>query len=196
MANVKYYEGERIYFRPLELADEPALRVWVNDPRNWRTLGRFLPVNAQREREWLEAAYASPENLPFGVALRDKHELIGCIGLHGIDAVSRRATLGILIGDVRHQGAGYGSEAIRLMVRYAFEVLNLNRVGLSVYANNPRAIRVYEKSGFVREGRARQAVWREGAYHDELYYAILRQDYETDRRDAAGETVRLASMTT
>ncbi len=194
--NIKYYEGDRISLRPIELADEPLLRQWLNDPENWRSLKRFLPVNSLREREYIEKLYQSPAELVLGIALQDGGELIGVTGLHGIDTASRRATFGILIGPLDKQGRGYGTEAVRLMVRYAFRELNLNRISLSVFNFNQRGIRAYERAGFVREGCSRQAFWRNGAFHDELHYGLLREDYDHLEREAYGEHARLASMST
>jgi RimJ/RimL family protein N-acetyltransferase len=82
-----------------------------------------------------------------------------------------------MIGEVSRQNRGYGTEAVRLLVRYGFEILNLNRIGLSVFANNLRAIRTYQKAGFVHEGCLRQARFHGGRYEDEYRFAILREEW-------------------
>lgn len=193
---VKYYRGERVYFRPLELADVDRLVAWFNDEENWATLGRFNPVNRLREREYIEGLYKSPADVTLGVVAQDDDALVGCVGLHGICPQARRATFGIVIGDRARQGQGLGSEATRLAVRYGFEELNLNRIELSVFAHNERALRVYRGAGFVQEGRQRQAFYRNGRYHDVLLFAILRADHTRVQTDDEEAYARLSSMMT
>jgi RimJ/RimL family protein N-acetyltransferase len=177
-ARVVSYEGDRIYFRPLEVEDEAMLRRWVNDPRNWRGLNLRPPLNACREREWIENLGKSQTDYVFGIVVRDGDRLIGTTGLHRINANSRKAELGINLGEVACQNKGYGTEAVRLVCRYGFEELNLNRIGLSVFSNNLRAIRCYQKAGFVHEGCLRQALYRNGQFHDEYRFAMLRSEWD------------------
>ena len=192
--SVIYYEGDRICFRPIELADEPSLRRWINDPRVWATLSGRPPFNECREREWIEGLGKDRANYVFGIVVKNGERLIGSCGLHGISAVNHSAELGIAIGDVEFQNQGYGTEAVRLALRFGFEELNLNRVGLHVLATNARAVRAYEKAGFVREGCARQAFYRRGAYRDILLYAVLREQWD-DESPAADEAGQLQTQT-
>jgi RimJ/RimL family protein N-acetyltransferase len=150
------------------------LRGWVSDPAKWSTLGRFLPVNDVREREWIEKLYKDDRDIALGIAVKEGDRLIGVAGLHAISPVNRSATFGIIIGDREFQSKGYGTEATRLMLKYGFEELNLNRIELAVFADHERAVRCYQRAGFVIEGRARQAWFRNGRYHDDLRMAILR----------------------
>lgn len=180
---IRFYEGDRIYFRPIELEDEPKLRAWINNPLNWSTLARCMPLNGVREREWIEGLYKDGRNIVLAVVVRDGDRHIGNIGLHGIDPVNRKATFGIVIGDTRFQGLGFGSEAVALAVKYGFEVLNLHRIELDVFADNARARRVYEKAGFVAEGVGRQAFYRHGEWVDDVRYAILRDEWVRKFRD-------------
>jgi len=175
---VVFYEGQRIYFSPVEPEDEPLLRRFVNDPANWRGLMHRGPVNSTREREWIESIGKDGKDYVFAVVVREGDRVIGVTGLHNVSAVSRCAMFGINIGDRAFQSKGYGTEATRLCLRYGFEELNLNRIGLTVFSNNPRAISCYQKAGFVQEGCLRQAVFRNGQYEDEYLFAILREEWE------------------
>jgi len=175
---VVFFEGDRIYFRPIEVEDESLLRQWVNDPVNRRGLCVRKPLNACREREWIESQGKSAADVAFGIVVRQGHRLIGTTGLHRIDPTHRKAEFGINLGDREYQNKGFGTEATRLMIRYGFEELNLNRIGLSVFANNLRAIRCYQKSGFVSEGCHRQAMYGAGQFHDEYRFGILREEWE------------------
>ena len=191
---VNCYDGERIYLRPLETGDEPLLREWLNDPRNWRTLARARPLNELREREYIEKLYTSNEDVALGIVVKDLDRLIGSVGLRGITMPDRSACFGILIGDVDCQSLGYGTEATELMLRLGFEEFNLNRIELDVLADNPRAIRAYEKAGFVAEGRSREAIFRGGRFVDLLRYAVLRWEWAQGRRDdAPAEAVNAVS---
>lgn len=177
-ARIAFYEGQRIYFSPVESSDETLLRRFINDPVNWRGLMHRGPVNSSREREWIESLGREGRDYVFGVVLRDGDRLIGVTGLHDVQSVARKAEFGINIGDRAFQNKGYGTEATLLCLRYGFEELNLNRIALGVFSNNPRAIRCYQKAGFVQEGCLRQAVFRNGRYEDEYRFAVLREEWE------------------
>jgi Acetyltransferases, including N-acetylases of ribosomal proteins len=166
--------GQRVYLRPLERADTPLLQTWVNDQDVIRNLLNFRPMNLQGEEEFLDKVTRDPDLLVLGIALRSDDRLIGDVGLHRIQSRDRQAGLGILIGEKAEWSKGYGTEATRLIVRYAFDVLNLNRVWLHVLEDNQRGRRAYEKVGFKVEGVLRQAGFREGRYMDMITMGILR----------------------
>jgi len=188
MNRIVYYRGDRIDLRPLELEDEPLLRRWINDPDTWATLGHRSPINATREREWIENYGKEPGEYIFGIVVRESNQLIGTAGLHGTNGIDRKATFGLMIGEHDARGRGYGSETTRLLLRFGFEELNLNRIELTVFAHNHAAIRVYEKAGYVREGRKRETFYRNGRYRDVYVYAVLRSDYDRIRQTAGAQT--------
>lgn len=169
--------GERVYLDPLELEDLPLLQGWVNDPEVHQFLAAYRPMNAIREREWLEGLGKNEQEFVFGIALRQEEQLIGCCGLHRVNLPNRSAHVGILLGEVSTWGHGYGTEAMNLLLGYGFNTLNLIRVELRVYANNPRAIRCYEKCGFVQEGVLREARFWNGNYLNVLVMGLLRREW-------------------
>jgi RimJ/RimL family protein N-acetyltransferase len=171
--------AERIYFRPLEVEDLELMQAYGNDPENQQYIGLIGPLNRTAEREWLERVGKKEGEVAFGIAAKEDDRLIGSCSLRGISLANRAADLGIMIGDARFQGKGYGSEAMRLLVAYGFETLNLNRIGLRVFANNPRAIRCYEKVGFRREGVLREARWWAGRWWDAFQYGLLVREWHT-----------------
>jgi RimJ/RimL family protein N-acetyltransferase len=104
--------------------------------------------------------------------------LIGFVVIHSIEWNNRVGSLAIGIGDPNYQNKGFGSEALQLILRYAFHELNLHRVGLDVIGYNGRAIRAYEKAGFIVEGKIRSAIYRDGRYFDRIMMGILRSEWE------------------
>jgi RimJ/RimL family protein N-acetyltransferase len=175
--SVVYYRGQRIDLRPIEPDDEPQLRHWINDPKVWATLNHRGPINQVRQREWIDNHGKNSRDYQFGIVVRENGALIGTTGLHGVNPVSHSATFGLMIGDTDYHNRGFGTETAQLVLRFAFEELNLNRVQLDVFDFNERAIRVYEKAGYIREGRRRQAFYRHGEYRDVLIYSVLRAEW-------------------
>jgi RimJ/RimL family protein N-acetyltransferase len=170
--------GTKIYLRPLEREDAGTLVPWFNDPEVTRYLKRYRPMNRRGEEEFIDKLSTDESAIPLGIVVRETDALIGAGGLHHLDFKNRSAAFGISIGEKSEWGQGYGGEATGLIVRYAFETLNLNRVWLLVYEFNERGRRTYEKVGFQKEGVLRQDYYRDGRYWDTLTMAILRQDWD------------------
>jgi RimJ/RimL family protein N-acetyltransferase len=174
--------GERIYLRPLDKGDATAFVTWFNDPDVTRFLLRGNPMTLAAEEDWLERTLRS-EDVVLGIVLQEGDRLIGSTGLHQFDWRCRHASFGIGIGEKLLWGQGHGSEATALVLRHAFQTLNLNRVWLHVYEYNPRGMRVYEKLGFRREGVLRQHTFRDGRFWDTIAMGILRAEWE-EKKDA------------
>jgi [ribosomal protein S5]-alanine N-acetyltransferase len=173
--------GDKVYLRPLEKADAPLIVPWFNDQEVIRTLLRYRPLTLREEEEYLDQVTRNEGNVILGIVLRETDRLIGATGLHKIDFRNRHSCFGILIGEKTEWGKGYGTEATGLVVRYAFETLNLNRVWLQAFEYNPSGLRAYEKVGFRREGVLRQDCYREGRYWDTIIMGILRADWDRVR---------------
>jgi RimJ/RimL family protein N-acetyltransferase len=122
--------------------------------------------------------------LSLAVHVRDSNRLIGTCALSQLDSDNGSALYHITIGEKDAWGQGYGTEATRLMLDHAFGTLNLHRIGLSVFSFNERAIRSYLSCGFVLEGRAREAIWRDGSWWDEVSMSVLKGDWEAIRGGA------------
>lgn len=105
------------------------------------------------------------------------NRLIGFVDLYIYAPFHREAWVGIGLGEKEFWGKGYGTDAMRLALRFAFQELNMFRVSLDVFEYNPRAIRSYEKAGFVLEGRSRQSICRDGKRYDLLIMGILRDEW-------------------
>ena len=174
--------SERIRLRAIEREDIPRFVAWLNDPEVISNLLIYLPLAAWDETRWFENLANRPiEDRPLAVEARQPggpwvH--IGNTGLHNFDWTARSAEFGIFIGDRTFWNNGFGTDVTRLMLKHGFETLNLNRIGLDVYDTNPRAMHVYEKVGFVHEGRRRQANYHAGQYRDLLQMSILRSEWD------------------
>jgi [ribosomal protein S5]-alanine N-acetyltransferase len=173
--------GTRVYLRPLERADVPLLIPWINDPEVTRGLRIHRPMNVQTEEEFIQKMYQDEHALAVGIALRETDQLVGMTGLHQMDFRNRHASFGLMIGAKDAWGRGYGTEATALLVRHAFETLNLNRVWLLVYEDNAAGIRAYEKVGFRKEGVLRQDSFHQGRYWDTFIMGVLREDWNAAR---------------
>jgi RimJ/RimL family protein N-acetyltransferase len=172
--------GERIRLRSPEREDIPSFVAWLNDPEVRSGISSYLPFSRAEEEQWFENMLQSPKDehtLVIEVKVADDWSSIGNCSLFGINWKNRSAELGIFIGEKRYWNQGLGTETVRLLLHHGFNTLNLNRIFLRVFENNPRAIRSYEKAGFIHEGRMRQAEFREGRYIDVLWMSVLRSEW-------------------
>jgi RimJ/RimL family protein N-acetyltransferase len=168
--------GHKTCLRALEKDDLPRFVRWINDPETRRFMTMRYPVSMTEEEDWWKGFLTRKNDYIFAIEASDGTH-IGNIGLHGIQSENRRAALGIIIGDKAYWGQGYGADAIRALLGWAFGYMNLHRVSLTVYAYNERAIHCYEKCGFRHEGIMRQARFIDGQYYDELMMGILRDEF-------------------
>ncbi|MCV2458907.1 GNAT family N-acetyltransferase [Streptomyces sp. ICN988] len=173
--------GDRTVLRPFTEAD--AERMWeiVNDPEVAHFTGAPPRELTPRVlRDWYGTRSAQPDRLDLAVTDPADGELLGEVVLHDWEPANRSCTFRTLIGP-RGRGRGIGTEATRLIVGHAFEGLGLHRVQLDAYAHNHRALRVYEKVGFVREGVRREVEQRDGVWVDEVLMAVLDQEWAVHR---------------
>lgn len=119
-----------------------------------------------------------PEIFFFSIQAEDSQKVIGFVGLWTPEWSHSNSWVSIGIGEPDYWGKGYGTEAMKMVLRYAFTELNLHRVSLGVLGYNQRAIHSYEKAGFTREGIQRKALNREGQRWDVYYMGILRSEWE------------------
>lgn len=172
--------GKRIRLRAPERSDLPRFVEWLNDPEVRQGLAHFRPFSMVEEERWFENMLERPgEEHPMVIEIRDSNEWrpIGNCSFMNIDWRNRLAEVGIFIGDKNHWNQGYGSEAMDMLLQHGFETLNLNRIYLRVFETNRRAIRSYEKTGFVHEGKLRQAEYQDGIYIDVLLMSVLREEW-------------------
>jgi RimJ/RimL family protein N-acetyltransferase len=178
-------EGERVVLRRHGPGNLPAFRRWYGD-REVARLARYQdgPMRLDEIDRFFQARALGRESLAMAIHVRDTDRLIGSCAFSQLDGDNGSVMFHITIGEKDAWGHGYGTEATGLMVEHAFRVLGLHRVALSVFEFNERAIRAYRRCGFVVEGRAREAIWRDGRWWDELSMSILAPEWQA--RAAAG----------
>jgi RimJ/RimL family protein N-acetyltransferase len=172
------FHGELVRLSPLDRESIPTYLSWFRDYDVQRWVKVAVPFTLEGETAWYEKATTSEDIFPFEIHTLEDDRLIGSCSIFAIDHKNRSGELGIIIGEKDYWGKGCGSDAVLTLLRVAFGEFNLNRVYLRVLAENKRAIRAYEKCGFQHEGTARQALFREGQYHDMHLMAILFEDWQ------------------
>jgi RimJ/RimL family protein N-acetyltransferase len=178
-------KGSRVVLRRHVPDNLLAFERWYSDPDVAR-LTRYQdgPMRPDEIERFFTARVVGPDSLALAVHVRDTDRLIGTCAFSQLDGDNGSALYHITIGEKDSWGLGYGTEATQLMLRHAFESLNLHRVALSVFEFNERAIGSYARCGFIVEGRSREAIWREGRWWDELTMSILEPEWRAARNDA------------
>ena len=178
-----YYNGEMVRLRPPEREDLPLFVEWLSNPdlRNFVTV-RYISLGL--EEKWYEGLLESTGKMPpgrvhFVIEALDSAQSIGVTSLENINWCDRASEVGIIVGDQAYWGKGYGTDAMRVLLRVGFDWYNLHRIYLRVIADNERAIRSYEKCGYQHEGRMREAMFVDGEHKDVLLMSILEDEFRS-----------------
>jgi RimJ/RimL family protein N-acetyltransferase len=173
-------KGEKVILRAMRRDDLERLCQFNNDVEVEVAGGGDPPIPQSLAR--LQAEYDANVSKGgrdgTGFAIEADGQCIGQCALFQFDDVAHTCALGITIGDKAYWGRGYGTDAVRLLLDYAFRLRNIWRVYLTVNSTNERAIRAYRRCGFVEEGRLRAHVWSDGKYIDLVHMGILRDEWE------------------
>ncbi len=174
-------EKFRIYLRALKLNDSEKTISWRHDTiyqQGVISTTRFISI--ETERSWIENAIKNHEQgkeIRLAVVLKESQEMIGMVYLTGINYINRTAVIGSLLGVEENRGKGYISEARYLLFEYAFMQLNLQRISANILENNVSSRKSVEKFGYVREGLLRNAVYKDGKYHNLVAYSMLKVEF-------------------
>jgi len=180
----RYYRkivGDLCYLSPVCIEDAPRFVEWLNDLEVAANLAlAHQIISVPGERDILERI--ARENEVYSIVDIETDRLIGNCGLHRVDHINRTADCGLFIGDKDYWGRGYGTDAMKLLLDFAFNLLKLRNVKLDVYEFNTRAIRCYEKCGFKRIGHRRMARRIGGRAYDVIYMDILSEEFECESK--------------
>jgi len=169
--------GIRVLLRPVEERDHPLIHAWQNDPEVWWLMDYERPFSfddvVESERR------AREEGLPYVIEVDGR--AIGRIGLNGFRRRDRICSLYVFIGERSAWDLGYGTDAVAALIDEAFDRMDLARIQLWSTADNPRAIHVYEKCGFVTDARLPDRSWKGGAWVDRVVMSVTREGFEASR---------------
>ncbi len=176
MRYFKRVVGENVYLSPVNPDDVEIYTKWMHDPEiaqfmHFRTQLVSLPSERRMLEQFTDGGYV------FAIVRKDDDTLIGNVGLANFDNIARRATLGIFIGESDNHSRGYGAEAIRLILEYGFNTLNLHNIELTTHEDNARAYACYKKAGFREYGRRRDGTFKHGRYMDYICMDILEHEF-------------------
>jgi ribosomal-protein-alanine N-acetyltransferase len=170
---------ERLILRNLRASDAADVLVFRGDPivQKYDDPTIHTVEEAQIFINELQAEYKAKEGIGWGVTLADQDVVIGAIGFHHWDHYHRRAETGYGLAH-EYWGKGIGSEALKAMVRFGFNQMNLNRIYARTIADNHGSVRLLERLGFQREGTQRKHSWEDdGTFHDSAIYGLLHDEF-------------------
>lgn len=167
-------ESEGLILREIEEEDLDLIVKWRNDPEILRWLFSYLPLNKIKQKKWYEKYLDDPTQQTFIIEVKEERTPIGTIGLTDIDYKNQRADLGILIGDKSWQNKGMGKEALKLLIKFALDKMNIRKIKALVFKENVLAIKFYKSCGFVEEGVLRKEVYKNGDFKDVVIMALFK----------------------
>lgn len=181
-------EGKRIRLWALERYDLLKNFTWGNDRELINLTGmQPYPKSSWEVERWYETVVNSLASRIFAIKTKEG-EYIGNIELSSIDPRSARAEMGLILGERQFWNQGYGEEAIRLVLEFAFGEMRLHRVYARILDYNAMAQRCFEKCGFAREGVERESHFSKGRYWDVIQMSILDHEFVASSRDEKKET--------
>ena len=171
--------GSKVYLNRITRADLPALTAQWQDPEFLRYVSRrpAMPYTLEDFEDWYKKMN-DPNAPTFAIRALDDHALLGMTAFKGLRWAARHTFFWIGISAPGQQGKGYGTDAVLVLLKYAFLELNLNCVALEAFSYNERALAMYRKIGFTQDGAMRALLYRDGAYYDQIVMSMLRSEWE------------------
>jgi len=178
--------GNKIMLREYRKNDLDNITAWVNDMETTKFLSDIFtwPQTVRNSEDFLDMHLSGGRReAGFVIADRETQDYMGQADLMEINWIDRCGTVGIVIADKKNRGCGVGTEALTLLLEYAFLQLGLQRVQLDVYGGNSRAVACYERVGFVKEGVKRHARFCRGEFMDLILMSVLREEWEQRHKE-------------
>ena len=173
-------ESKRVYLRALEPDDYKTSVRWRNDDEIWSMLGgRKYFVSEAYEQKWVNDVVHGSKDVRLAVCDKETDMYIGNVYLTDIDYVNRTAVSHVLIGNHDYWGRGIATEAYSILLDYAFNELNLNRIEATVLDSNIASLKMHKKCGYEEEGVKRSSVYKNGKYHNQIIMSILKDRYKS-----------------
>lgn len=171
-------KGENTYIRLMEEKDVPYKVQWVNDEEIRKTQNLDFPISKIGTMEWLHSITSNSTRKDFIICSKVDNVPIGYCGLVNINLKNSKAESYLGLGDKNYWGRGHASEARRLILDYAFDVLDLNKVYSYVWDENEKMKHINKKVGFKIEGLLRDDIFYQGEYRDNVLMGVLKDEYK------------------
>lgn len=170
-------DGKKICLRQYDAKDVDIWYNWFNDAKVVGLMDqRRWPNTKEKQKRYLESMTLSRIDMQLAIILKSSGLLIGTVGLHGMDTINRNADISILIGNRKYWGKGLAKEAVGLLIRHAFDMLNLHKLTAGFVEGNTASQRLFESFGFENEALLREQVYLAGKYHNIIRMGLLRKD--------------------
>ncbi|MPM36772.1 Spermidine N(1)-acetyltransferase [bioreactor metagenome] len=173
------YSGQLVKLRAYKEEDIEKATVYINDEEVKKLMDSTIPfpMTKWQEEEWIRSRKANTD-FTYDFAIEDLKtgKYIGGCSINECDVKNRTCVVGIMIGDKEYWGKGYGSDALKVLIKFIFEEVNMNKIKLNVFSFNNRAIACYKKVGFKEEGILKKEIYRNGRYYDEIIMAMFKDD--------------------
>jgi RimJ/RimL family protein N-acetyltransferase len=172
-----------IFLRAFNISDGEKIYYWLLEKKNQLyTCGDTFFASKDYVQKWIEGKIFNTKDIYLAICLSDTQEMIGYLSIKDIDHRNRKAMLGgILIGNEEYRGKGIAVEPIRLAVAFAFKELNINLLTTSMLEEQLASIKLVEKLGFTKVGSLPQAIYKDGKYHNQLFYYLLKEEYDLNK---------------
>jgi RimJ/RimL family protein N-acetyltransferase len=177
------YTGQKVRLRAYSRVDIPLRLSYINDTEIASPLTDDIPfpITQHEEEKWFESISSGSDRYKFAIETIDNNVFIGGCSINDVDWKNSVASVGIFIGNRDYWGNGYGHDAMNVLISFIFNQMNINKIRLICYSFNKRAIKSFEKCGFVIEGILRNEIFRDGRYYDKIAMGILRTEFLSRR---------------
>ena len=176
------FKYESITLRIIEESDLDSMRNLRNDPTTWINLTDIEPIDSETQKQWFQSLVGRRDRI-YLVASDEEHEFLGITRMDEIDRTNRSIRVGCDIAP-ELRGQGYGSKVFTAALKYSFDFMNMHRVWLAVLDYNQVGINLYKKYGFQKEGSYRDAIFRDGRYHDYIIMSLLEEEFRNGQQGA------------
>jgi len=170
-------ESDRLYLRPLVSEDSDMYYPNMLNEEVRRLTGTQRIFSKNMIDNYIEEIQNETDRIHLLIVLKEEDRIIGEVALQDIDYVNRNSNIRIALFNQADFSKGFGTEALKLLLNYGFGVLNLHRIELNVFSYNARAIKAYEKLGFIQEGVQREVLFYNHEYHDSITMSILENEF-------------------
>ena len=174
------YKGKLVKLRAYKESDIERGTEFINDEEVKKFLYTDIPFPSTKweEEEWVKSRKSNSDcTYDFAIEDLETGKYIGGCSINECNSKNRNCTIGIMIGDKEYWGKGYGSDSLKVLIKFIFEEVNMNKIKLNVFSFNSRAIACYKKVGFIEEGVLKKELYRNGKYHDIIIMSLFKDDW-------------------